>query len=272
MGFETSELHREWAKTVKEGSPNDFVICISASSRTGVSGTGKTTLTTNLAQQMDLTDSGFDATEKASLDAGEIAYDIVPEIEPRSAIVWDEAQGAPGTVGLDSRRAMKQEAIDSMSAILANRDKQFTFIITAQIFSMLDPRVYPMIDAWLLIREEPDDPEGPLGTYHEVYVEDYNLGNPQVKTPAIEDFSWDKVPHDDADYQELERLKQLAKTNNYQQRGSDDGGEDAPQEISNGQRDRLIQDRYESTDLTQKDLAKVFDVSRKRISQIVNGS
>jgi len=272
MGWEESALRKSWARSVKQGNSNDFVICITASSKTGVSGTGKTTLTTDIAQKTDLTDGGFDATRKASLDAGEIAYQRVPEVEPRSALVWDEAQGAPGTVGLDARRAMKQEAIDSVSSILANRDKQFTIIITAQIFSMLDPRIYPLIDAWLLIRQGPDHPQGPRGTYHKVFVEDYNLGNPKVKTPAIEDFGWDAVPHDDPDYQELERLKQLAKTKNYDSDGESDGdeGEETTPDISIQQRNALLKERIKDDDVTESDLAATFGISRQRVNQIVN--
>lgn len=271
MGFEDSLLHRDWSRAVKEGSPNDFVICVTASSKTPVSGTGKTTLQTALAQQTDLSEEGFDATEKATLDAGELAYERLPSIETRSAVVWDEAQGAPGTVGLDARRAMKTEAIDAISGLLANRDKQLTIIIGAQIFSMLDPRIYPIIDAWLLIRKEPDHPDGPLGTYHRVHVQDYNLGSPKVKTPAIEDFSWCRVAYDDPDYQELERLKQLAKTRNYAADGEDgDDGEETVPEISTEQRDRLIRKRYAAEDITQKELARVFGISRQRVSQILD--
>lgn len=237
MPFEGTYLYEDWANAVKRGNPNDFLICITASSRTGVSGTGKTTLETRAAKNADLTNGGFDAESKASLDAGEIAYQRMPEIEARSAVVWDEAQGAPGTVGLDARRAMKQEAIDALSAILANRDKQFTIIITAQIFSMLDPRVYPMIDAWLLIRRGPDQPGGPLGTYHQVYVEDYNLESPQVRTPAVEDFTWDSVPHDDPDYQTLERLKQEAKTQDDEDDEDEGLSKEAQKEIAQAYRD-----------------------------------
>lgn len=276
MAFEQSQLGRDWARAVKKGTPNDFVMCITASSRTPVSGTGKTTLQTDIAQQTDLSDGGFDATTKASLDAGEIAYDVVPKIENHSTVVWDEAQGAPGTVGLDARRAMKTEAIDAMSAILANRDKQLTILIGAQIFSMLDPRIYPVIDAWLLIKKEPDHPEGPLGTYHKVHVEDYNLGNPKVKTPAVEDFRWKKVAHDDPDYRELERLKQLAKNRNYSPRsngngtGDEEDADPGPPDITKEQRDNLIRERYEESDLTQAELGEVFGISRRRVSQIVN--
>jgi hypothetical protein len=270
MGWDESALKEEWEKAVKKGHANDFVICITASSKTGVSGTGKTTLTTDLAKRTDLSEDGFDATEKASLDACEIAYERVPETELRSTIVWDEAQGAPGTVGLDARRAMKQEVIDSISSILANRDKQFTIIITAQAFSMIDPRVYPLIDAWLLIRKGPDAPDGPVGTYHKVHVEDYNLGNPTVKTPAIEDFGWNRVPHDDPDYQELERLKQMAKTQNYGESGDEQDGEEATPDISIEQRNKLLKERIKDDDVTESDLAATFGISRQRVNQIVN--
>lgn len=269
MGFEGSLLHRDWHRAVAEGTPNDFVICITASSKTGVSGTGKTTLETHLAQETDLSDGGFDAKKKASLDAGEIAYEIVPNVETRSTITFDEAQGAPGTVGLDARRAMKQEAIDAISSILANRDKQLTIIITAQQFSMLDPRVYPIIDAWLMIRRGPSHPDGPAGTYHRVHVEDYNLSNPKVKTPGVEDFSWPRVPHNDPDYKELEKLKQKAKT---RKKEADDEAsepetvEDMPINVRNHEIKRLY-----DAEVTQNRIADIFDLKQPTVSDIVNG-
>jgi hypothetical protein len=93
-----------------------------------MSRTGKTSLETFLAEQLDRTDSGFDAEEKATLDAGELAYDIVPDVENHSAVCLEEAQGSPGTVGLDSRRGMVQEVIDAISSILNNGNKELTII------------------------------------------------------------------------------------------------------------------------------------------------
>lgn len=268
MAFEDSFLYRDWHRAVAEGTPNDFVICITASSKTGVSGTGKTTLETYLAQETDLSDQGFDAEEKASLDAGEIAYDTVPDVENRSTVAFDEAQGAPGTTGLDARRAMKQEAIDAISSILANRDKQLTIIITAQQFSMLDPRIYPIIDAWLMIRRGPSHPDGPVGTYHKVHVEDYNLSNPKVRTPAIEDFTWPRVDHNDPDYKELERLKQEAKTRGGEddEEGEDPATvEDMPLEVRNHEIQRLY-----AAGIQQTKIADIFGLKQPTVSEIVN--
>lgn len=270
MSWEDSLLYQDWSRAVKHDPANDFVICITASSRTPVSGTGKTTLETSLAQKTDLTDDGFNAEEKSSLDAGEIAYEIVPEVETRSAVVFDEAQGAPGTTGLDARRAMKQESIDAISSMLANRDKMLTMIIGAQQFSMLDSRLYPLIDAWLLIRRAPGDPEGPLGTYHKVYIEDYNLKAPKVKTPAIEDFSWPRVRHDDPDYRHLEELKQKAKTRNgYNTDGETEEGPatvlDMPKTVRNDEIARLYKQG-----VTQTKIANLFDLKQPTVSDIIN--
>lgn len=269
MAFEDTLLHRDWHRAVEEGTPNDFVICITASSKTPVSGTGKTTLQTHLGKKTDLSEEGFNAEKTASLDAGEIAYKVVPEVESKRTVVFDEAQGAPGTVGLDARRAMKQEVIDAVSSILANRDKQLTIIIGAQQFATLDPRIYPIVDAWLLIRRGPSHPDGPVGTYHQVHTEDYDLSSPDVKTPAVEDFTWPRIDHDDPDYRHLDKLKQEAKT-----RGSgvgEDGNtfqsiEDMPIEVRNDEISRLYEEG-----ITQRKIANLFDLDQSTVSGIVNG-
>lgn len=267
MGFEDTLLYKDWHRAVAEGTPNDFVICVTASSRTPVSGTGKTTLQTGLGQLTDLSEGGFDAEQKASLDAGEIAYEVVPQVNNRSTVVFDEAQGAPGTTGLDARRSMKQEVIDAVSSILANRDKQLTIIIGAQQFSTLDRRIYPIVDAWLLIRRGPSHPDGPIGTYHQVYVEDYNLASPDVKTPAIEDFTWPRVDHNDPDYRHLEKLKQEAKT-----RGGESGedGLQSVEDLPKHLRDDEVQRLYDAG-VSQPKIANIFEIDQSTVSRIVNG-
>lgn len=269
MAFEDGLLYRDWHRAVAEGNPNDFVMCVTASSKTGVSGTGKTTLQTHLGEKTDLSSSGFVAEETASLDAGEIAYRLVPDVENRSAVVFDEAQGAPGTTGLDARRAMKQEVIDALSSILANRDKQLTIIIGAQQFSTLDPRVYPIIDAWLLIRRGPDHPEGPAGTYHKVHVEDYNLSNPKVKTPGVENFTWPRVDHDNPNYQYLEELKQKAKRRSSGEDDEDENRIESLEDMPKRVRDQEIQRLYDCG-VTQPKLANIFSLDQSTVSRIVN--
>lgn len=217
-----TRLYRRWHHRVEEPPPNDFVICISASSKSAVSGTGKTTLGTGFGKTFDASRSGFDAEAQATLAAGELGYDIIPSVEHKSAVVIDEAQGTPGAgSALNKRRGMKTETIETVASILANRDKQLTVIVIVQQFNMLESWMYPLIDAWILIKHGPGHPDGPLATHHKVEMDDYDLKNPKLRTPAVEDLTWPSLPEDDPDYMAMERKKQAAKT-----KGSDEDDEE----------------------------------------------
>lgn len=261
--LESTDLYRRWHHRTQQGEPNDYVIAVTASSKTGVSGSGKTTVLTGLGEQLDTTKQGFDAEEKATLDVGQLAYERLPDIETLSAVVVDEAQGAPGTTGFDRRRGMVTEVIDAINAILANRDKQLTIILGAQTLQMLDQRLYPIIDSWLLIRYGPDHPQGPRLTHHLVYVEDYDLQSPTVKTPALEDLTWPRVPHDNPNYETLTRMKQEAK------RRRQSGEDGTPGEIPKPIRDEKIKELYKQG-VTQPVLADSFGLDQSQISRIVN--
>jgi hypothetical protein len=229
-------LYQRHDERVVRPPANDFIVCISPSSKTGVSGTGKTTLATTLAKDFDVSEGGFDAETKATLDAGELAYEVVPNVGAGSAVIFDEAQGAPGTDSVNSRRGMKTESMDAINGILANRDKRITLILVVQQLSMLDKSLLPMIDAWILIRKEPSQPNGPLATHHRITVEDYNLRSPQIRTPAIEDLTWRALPSDDPDYVAMERKKQAAK----RQRSDEDDNE--PKELPKEHQIELAQE------------------------------
>jgi len=224
-----SYLYKRWYEQTVEPPSNDFVIAISASGKSTMSRTGKTSLETILAECLDQTEDGFDAEEKATLDAGELAYEVVPDVENHSAVALEEAQGSPGTVGLDSRRGMVQEVIDAISSILNNGNKELTIIITAQHLPMLDKRVAPMVDAWILIRHGPSSPRGPLAIHHGMEVEDYNFRSPQIKTPAYEEFTWPKLAKGNTNYNILEEKKEAAKRKAGNSEAEDDGLSDTAQ-------------------------------------------
>jgi len=233
MGFENSYLHHRWSEQVMKPPSNDYVIAISASGKSTMSRTGKTTLETFLAEKLDQSEEGFDAETKATLDVGELAYDIVPDVPNRSVVCLEEAQGSPGTTGMDSRRAMKTEVIDSINAILNNGNKELTIIITSQFLPMLDKRLPPLVDSWLLIRPGPSSPDGPLGIHTGMHVEDYNFGNPSIKTPGYEEFGWPKIPASNENYKILEEKKEKAKTkDDYGDEGDDSLPDEAQIEIA----------------------------------------
>lgn len=270
LPFEETQLYQDWRRHVYLGKPNDMFIVITPSSRTGVSGSGKTTAETALAKSFDFSEVGFDADEKGTVDIAELAYEILPTVTLGSAVAADESQGLPGTDSLNSRRGMKTSSIDAINAILAARDGRITLIMVVQQLSMLDSSVYPLIDAWLLIRREPDDPGGPLMTHHKVHTDDYDLKNPKLRTPAVEDLTWPRLPHDDPDYQAMQRKKHEGK-----QRGGANGeSEDGPSipgslaEMPPEHRDPLIKDLRRNHGVGRDDLADAAGVSPQRISQI----
>lgn len=209
MAWEETELYRDWYQRVAVGYPNSYVICITPSSRTGVSGTGKTSVGTVLAKSMDLSDEGFIGDEKGTAMPRETPR-MLRDPSEGSAFVIDESQGTPEDPGFDSRRGMTETARKAIAAILANRNKRITVIIIAQQLGMLDGRLLPLLDAWLLITKEPSDRGGPLLVHHKLTTNDYEVKNPKIRTPAIEDLTWPKLPESDSDYQAMERHKERA--------------------------------------------------------------
>ncbi|MFW5956785.1 MAG: hypothetical protein ACOCQY_05220 [Halorhabdus sp.] len=205
-----NHVFKDWYESIKLGNPNDFVLAISASGASSMSGTGKTTAAVTYAKHFDDSKDGFDGEEKATLSVSEFAKKL-PDIQDRSAILYDEAQGIGEETGLDARRSMKTETLQAINNILANRDKNLTVIIVAQHLPSLDKRLPGLLDGWLLIREGADEPDGPLAKYHHSYLEDYDFGSPKVKTPIVDTVTWDPLPPNDEDYAALEQKKQEAK-------------------------------------------------------------
>lgn len=263
--WEDTELYQNWQRHVAQPPSNDFVIAITASSSTSVSRTGKTTQALQIAKSCDLSGGGFDAETKATLSEEELGYDIVPQAPPKSAVLYDEGQGTPGGTGLNKRRGMKSSTINAINAILANGDKQLTLVIVGQQLSMLDTMLYPIIDAWILIKQGPSGGP-PTATYYSLEVDDFDLKNPKITTPAHEDLTWGPLPTDDPDYLELERMKQEAK-----QRDTEDSEEQATTtNIPKKARDKHIKERIEEG-VDQDTLADAWGVTQPTISRIVNG-
>lgn len=263
--FEETDLYRRWDQRVNGDPANDFLIVVTPSSKTSGSGSGKTTVGTSLAKAFDQSDGGFDAEDKGTCDAGDLAYNILPEVESGSAVLFDESQGAPGTTSVNARRGMTAEALDAINAILGNRNKQLTTIVIAQQLGMLDKLLYHMVDAWIHIVRDPGQPGGPTAVHHTLTINDYDLGNPQIRTPAHEDLSWDRLPADDPDYLVMETKKARASRRS-------DGDEGTPvAEIPKALRDEKINELEELTDLSHGDLADLFDLTQQSVSRIVAG-
>jgi hypothetical protein len=205
-----NHVFKDWHESINIGNPNDFVLAISASGSSSMSGTGKTTCGVTHAKHFDASNSGFDGAEKSTLSVSEFA-ETLPEIEDHSAVLYDEAQGIGDETGLDARRSMKTETLKAINNILANRDKSLTVIIVAQHLPSLDKRLPGLLDGWILIQKGADEPDGPEAVYHHSNLEDYDFNSPDVRTPKVDRITWDLLPPGDADYLALEEKKQDAK-------------------------------------------------------------
>lgn len=205
-----NEVFKDWYESIHIGTPNDYVLAISASGSSSMSGTGKTTCAVTHAKHFDSSEGGFDGEQKSTLSVGEFAEQL-PEIPNYSCVLYDEAQGIGDETGLDARRAMKTETLEAINNILANRDKNLTIIIVAQHLPSLDKRVPGLLDGWLLITEGADEPNGPKAKYHHSNLADYDFNSPDVRTPVKDVITWDPLPKGDQDYAALEEKKQEAK-------------------------------------------------------------
>lgn len=202
-----SELYEDWENRVKLGNPNDYIIVISANPRqTGVSGTGKTTFALRLAKTyFDVSEQGFDAETKATLDPSEI-LSMYNDAGPRSAIIYDEAQGTPSSTGLNAKRTMKDESINAINTIATKRMDRVTLIVVTQNIKTLVTDLYDFVDAWLLIQDDVDY----YATHYEVNPDVFDFETRKTKTRGVEHLTWDPFPKSDPDYSYLTQLKDEA--------------------------------------------------------------
>jgi len=209
-----SNLHDLWRRRVVE-SDNDLVVCIAASSRSGISGTGKTTLAITLARRMDNSESGFDARKRAALSSEKVANDLIPNTETGGSIIFDEAQGTLVSDGVDSRRGMASAVVNMTRAAAQYRVKQHTLIVVAQTTDWIDGRMMDMLDRLILIHER-----GRATTYRHYRDDLPRGGSKREYTPAVEECYWEPLPDDDPDYMAMEEMKARA---NKGEQADDDG-------------------------------------------------
>lgn len=219
--LEDTQLCEDWYRRTQVGDPNDYVIAITATSQSGTSGVGKTTLAVTLAEQFDASESGFDASKNAVVgDAFEFAYSTYHEAEKRSALVFDEAQGTLSDSGMDSRRGMGEGPLSAIRAVASYRFKRCTPIIVTQSPRWIDSRMLEQIDALLVIQEKG------LAQHYGHYIESLNFKNPKDFTPRIEPIYWEGLPTGNKNYAGMEQRKQ----DSLQKGGGDDGNDELTSE------------------------------------------
>lgn len=218
QNIKKSQLYDEWENRVKLGNANDYIVVISANPRTtGVSGTGKTTFALRLAKTyFDVSENGFDAEQKATLDPSNI-LPMYNDAGPRSAIIYDEAQGTPSSTGLNAKRTMKDESINAINTIATKRKDRVTLIVVTQNIKTLVTDLYDFVDAWLLIQDDVNH----YATHYEVNPDVFDFETRKTETPGVEHMTWDRFPKSDPDYSYLTKLKDEATDTGSEEKETD---------------------------------------------------
>jgi len=239
------------------------IIIVGQNSQTGI---GKTTFAVQLCRDIDLTDDGWSAKEKAFVDVPEYikAHQTMPK---QSCLMLDEIEA-----GADSRRAMSHENVQLSQAWATMRAKNIATVATLPSVSMLDNRMLEMADYWVLVRERG------LAQPYRVEVNDFNTKISRDPIRNGEHVRFGDLPDDDPDKKYLDDIKDdlvMELTANSErikasehERKVKQAREDARRE----KRDKAIYELYHNTDMTTRDLAE-FDwvgVNQSTVSTVLN--
>jgi hypothetical protein len=245
-----TRLTQMWQKRQSDG--RDMKVITTA--RDAATGTGKTTLAVVLSKFFD--ENGWSA-DKATLSP-EKYVEKYTELEPGSVLLGDEAEQMA-----DPRRAMTEQNVTLTQYWATMRQWRVSTIVTLPSASMLDKRLKELMDVRINVQERG------LAVAYEKKVDDHSG---QIKEKRMHRIRWDALDGD-RDYQQLNQKKR-ERMENYNDRAyymSDDSAElQDPDVAVQEYRDERIRHAANELDLTQSQIADVFDLSRPRISQIVS--
>jgi len=252
-----SQLYEEWYHRLAVGNPNDYVIVVTADPRyTGVSGSGKSTLGAGLAKwHLDFSPDGWDPEVQYTMSAGDILGTMYPETEAGACLIYDEAQGTPSSTGLNSKRSMKEDALNAINTVATKRKERKTLIVISQSLKALNKDLFDYVDAWLLIHDDINY----VATHYDLHPDVFDLESNKIKTPGIEELEWDPLDENDPDYEHMEQVKDEASSVAQEAAG--------PQWMK---RDRLIRAQaLRDAGLSQREVSQdpFVDYSRNWISE-----
>lgn len=258
--FEQSELLATQRDRIRED--NDMIVCISPSSKTEGSGTGKTTMGIRACRWFDMKDSAWDAEKQASLDSTVVAEKLYPDLPAGSAILFDEAQGTLDSDGVDARRAMSDAVVRMARSAAQHRTKHHTLVMVTQSTQWLDSRMMDIIDRLVLIQERDFEREWARAVTFDYYYDDLGSSKNEY-TPSIEDIYWRPLSTDDPDYQHIEKLKL---DHDEEQDINDDEADDEPEFVQ--QRVDVANELYHERGFEQSEIADILDRTQSWVSQV----
>jgi len=217
--------------------------------RNSSTGTGKTTLALWLALSWDRW--GFDDT-KTTLHPAEYKNRVI-ECKPGEVLIMDEAEQ------IDARRSMSNVNVDLSQMLMQTRYLQVDSIFTLPTISMLDKRLIEKADVWINVIEPG------LAVVHEITVEDYSG---DINRIPKEELTWPDISQHPLKLS-LDRAK--ARLVEEGEEFNQDQGEvvDVDKKLQE-QRNDMLKKVYEHSEMSQRDIAKMEDLSVSRINEIVN--
>ena len=223
-------------------------------------GTGKTVLSLGLAHQMDRTKDGL-TTEKVTLspDALIEAYTEQPQ---GSALVLDEAEASVSKFRAGSKTNMAIRELVSMGRI-----EEKYVVMNLPSTSEMDRDLKALADVWVMVEKKG------LATVHFL---GWNPYQEHPLTPKKQTLQWTDItdPHLRRLYRELTEEKrahlrgETEESKLVDQAEHQESLERAEERAEKETRDDLIQNLYETTSLTQAEIADTVDLSRSRVADI----
>jgi hypothetical protein len=227
-------------------------------------GTGKTIFSLKLASLMDRTDEGI-TTEKVAVGPDQLleAYMSLPK---GSALVLDEAEA-----GLSKYEAASGVNKAMRELVSMGRIQEKYLVLNLPASSELDRDLKALCDFWFMVQNK----GRALGHHLR-----WNPYTEEPRTPKTETWEWSDIPknselRDVYDYLTSEKLAHLRgeREESSQRITASEAQsmiEEAKEEAKTETRNQLLSSIYDSTELTQKELAQSVGLSRSRVADLLN--
>lgn len=226
-------------------------------------GTGKTTLTLQLAAGMDRTDDGM-GLDKCAVDPRPLTRQYTSKPKG-SGLVLDESE-----VGADKYNAASAVNRAIRELVSMGRIEEKYLCLNAPGDHLVDKDLKTLVDVWILIEER---------GFAKVYRMDYQPHGGHELTHGMGTLDWGPIVVNDplhSVYQDLTAEKER------RLRGEEDGDKymlrseaeewvsDAEKTAKRETRDEYIKKMNEHPDLTHAEIADIVDLSNSRVTQICN--
>jgi len=255
-GYPFTKLYR---KRVAENQDLAIIISDHQNRR----GTGKTIFSLKLASLMDRTKEGI-TQEKVAVGPDQLLESYM-ELPKGSALVLDEAEA-----GLSKYEAASGVNKAMRELVSMGRIQEKYLVLNLPASSELDRDLKALCDFWFMVQSKGKA----LGHFLR-----WNPYSEEPRTPKTDSWEWSDIPESSDlrnvyDYLTSEKLAHLrGEREESSQRVTASEAknmvEKAKEEARTETRNELLSSVYESTDVTQKELAESVGLSRSRLADIV---